>query len=247
MYYLKSRYYDPELRRFISSDEMSTTCISVETYHNKNLYIYCNENPLTRRDEGGELWGQIIFGAVCGFTLSIGTQLVSTGTVNWKELGRDTISGAIEEIMTPRVKVVVGVVTAVYQSYKKDEDGGTVIWSAITGALSSVDILPDKMFKNFQDYILGRKIITELRIPVKLKEDDLAILNKIYAREATKDVVKRGINEIYSNKVASIEKPNFAPFIPVNYAPFIPVNSPNFVQHPNLVDMIPVSKTKRYR
>ena len=233
MYYLKSRYYDPELRRFISSDEMSTTCISVETYHNKNLYIYCNENPLTRRDEGGELWGQIIFGAVCGFTLSIGTQLVSTGTVNWKELGRDTISGAIEEIMKPGVKVVVGVVTAVYQSYKKDEDGGTVIWSAITGAFSSIDILPDKMFENFQDYILGRKAITKLRIPVKLKEDDLAILNKIYAREATKDVVKRGINEIYSNKVASIEKPNFAPFIPVNYAPFIPVNSPNFVQHPN--------------
>ena len=33
MYYLKNRYYDPELRRFISSDSITTVEASLETLH----------------------------------------------------------------------------------------------------------------------------------------------------------------------------------------------------------------------
>ena len=56
MYYLKNRYYDPELRRFISSDAVTTLIASTETLHNRNLYTYCNQNPLTRSDGNGHLW-----------------------------------------------------------------------------------------------------------------------------------------------------------------------------------------------
>ena len=42
MYYLKSRYYDPELRRFISADVIAVTNTSLETLHNQNLYAYCD-------------------------------------------------------------------------------------------------------------------------------------------------------------------------------------------------------------
>ena len=42
-YYLKSRYYDPELGRFISID--SIEYIDPETINGLNLYAYCGNNP----------------------------------------------------------------------------------------------------------------------------------------------------------------------------------------------------------
>lgn len=50
MYYLRRRYYDPGVRRLISSDEMPTVKAFMETMHNRNLYAYCNQNPVIRQD-----------------------------------------------------------------------------------------------------------------------------------------------------------------------------------------------------
>ena len=36
MYYLESRYYDPEIRRFISEDSVMLTSLA-----GTNLYMYC--------------------------------------------------------------------------------------------------------------------------------------------------------------------------------------------------------------
>ena len=49
MYYLQSRYYDPEIRRFISADNIIVTGTSVE-YQNVNLYEYCSDNPINFQD-----------------------------------------------------------------------------------------------------------------------------------------------------------------------------------------------------
>ena len=46
MYYLQSRYYDPEIRRFISADNIIVTGTSVE-YQNVNLYEYCSHQFTT--------------------------------------------------------------------------------------------------------------------------------------------------------------------------------------------------------
>ena len=53
MYYLQSRYYDPEIRRFISADDV-TTVITVNAGLNyQNLYTYCSNEPIGRYDENG--------------------------------------------------------------------------------------------------------------------------------------------------------------------------------------------------
>ena len=58
MYYLKNRYYDPGLRRFISADKYVIGTGNIVP----NLYIYCGNNPVNNCDENGHLFGKIISG-----------------------------------------------------------------------------------------------------------------------------------------------------------------------------------------
>ena len=50
-YYLQSRYYDPEIGRFINADGYVTTDIEPVA---ANMYAYCNNNPINRYDPSGE-------------------------------------------------------------------------------------------------------------------------------------------------------------------------------------------------
>ncbi len=50
MYYLKSRYYDPDLGRFINAD---AEIGSVGETKGMNLYAYCKCNPICYSDENG--------------------------------------------------------------------------------------------------------------------------------------------------------------------------------------------------
>ena len=63
-YYLQSRYYDPIIGRFISPDYPDVITASPTALTDKNLFAYCDNNPIMRVDEDGELWNYIIGGAV---------------------------------------------------------------------------------------------------------------------------------------------------------------------------------------
>ena len=52
MYYLQSRYYDPEIRRFISADAMGILNMHEDLY-NRNLYVYCDGNAVSRAGSAG--------------------------------------------------------------------------------------------------------------------------------------------------------------------------------------------------
>ncbi|MBQ6262606.1 MAG: carbohydrate binding domain-containing protein [Clostridia bacterium] len=51
-YYLKSRYYDPKIRRFINADSLVSTCSGFIGY---NMYAYCCNNPVNMDDQNGDL------------------------------------------------------------------------------------------------------------------------------------------------------------------------------------------------
>ena len=55
MYYLKSRYYQPEICRFISADTIEVLDCQGDL-NDKNLYAYCDNNPVMRVDTGGQIW-----------------------------------------------------------------------------------------------------------------------------------------------------------------------------------------------
>ena len=79
MYYLKNRYYDPEIRRFISADNFKSEKASMETLHNRNLFAYCDDNPLVRADQDGNAWMVAAASFVAGMGLSVGCQMIFEG------------------------------------------------------------------------------------------------------------------------------------------------------------------------
>lgn len=52
LYYLQSRYYDPEMGRFINGDE-ATNLGQTDDLSSFNLFVYCANNPVNRFDENG--------------------------------------------------------------------------------------------------------------------------------------------------------------------------------------------------
>ena len=54
LYYLQTRYYDPEVGRFISRDSIEYA--TPEIINGLNLYAYCGNNPVMRSDTMGTNW-----------------------------------------------------------------------------------------------------------------------------------------------------------------------------------------------
>ena len=61
LYYLRSRYYDPEIGRFINADDTNYLGYD-DTPLSMNLFSYCENNPVNCID----LWGTYNYGAVNG-------------------------------------------------------------------------------------------------------------------------------------------------------------------------------------
>ena len=72
LYYLQTRYYDPELGRFISQDSIEYA--EPETINGLNLYAYCGNNPVMNIDPTGEFF--LTFLLVC-----LGVGLVAGATI----------------------------------------------------------------------------------------------------------------------------------------------------------------------
>lgn len=121
LYYLNSRYYDPETGRFVSADVQTEA---------GNLYAYCQNDPVNRSDESGYLskkWKRIIaiaaiavavvvaitvvtvatgglaspvlagalIGGAVNTGISIGAQEVTSGEIDWGQVAVDGIFGML--------------------------------------------------------------------------------------------------------------------------------------------------------
>ena len=52
-YYLQSRYYDPDICRFINSDIYDMAQMSKSETNRLNLFLYCNNNAINNIDSSG--------------------------------------------------------------------------------------------------------------------------------------------------------------------------------------------------
>ncbi len=95
LYYLNSRYYDPEIGRFINADEIAILDESKNYFNGLNLYSYCINNPIMYLDFSGKslialflfLIGATIAGAVLG-----GEVAYNNGARGW-DLAKNIILG----------------------------------------------------------------------------------------------------------------------------------------------------------
>jgi len=54
LYFLKTRYYDPEVGRFMTIDDISY--LAPDSINGLNLYAYCGNNPIVHVDTNGNAW-----------------------------------------------------------------------------------------------------------------------------------------------------------------------------------------------
>jgi RHS repeat-associated protein len=95
LYYLNARYYDPEVGRFISQDNISY--LAPETINGLNLYAYCGNNPVMYLDRAGHSW-ESFWSSVGNFFANVG-KVIGGGLL--------AIAGAAFTIITLPIALII--------------------------------------------------------------------------------------------------------------------------------------------
>lgn len=82
-YYLQSRYYDPEIGRWISADDVTMLGANGD-FASLNLYAYCGNNPVSRSDSDGYAWETAFDVVSLGFSIA---EVIITPTDPWAWIG----------------------------------------------------------------------------------------------------------------------------------------------------------------
>ncbi len=105
MYYLLSRYYYPEWRRFLTPDNY--TYLDFEDINDLNLFAYCNNNPIMYSDPEGHLFiSAMVIGGIVGFITCAGVSAISQGiTSGWNNINGwqvlfDGVIGGVSGILS---------------------------------------------------------------------------------------------------------------------------------------------------
>ena len=126
LYYLASRYYDPEVGRFINADNINLVLIDLTVTSDKNLYTYCDNNPIIRKDVNGECW-------IIAIAIGVGTQYA--GDVLSNLLERKT--GA--DIFKPSSSIGDYVAARVTALIPGSGIGGALVRNAVTEGILSIE------------------------------------------------------------------------------------------------------------
>ncbi|MBE6146584.1 MAG: RHS repeat-associated core domain-containing protein, partial [Firmicutes bacterium] len=93
LYYLNSRYYNPEWKRFVNADAL----ITGNGLNSNNLYCYCNNEPIFQEDSSGYFACFMKKGVLGGFISSI-TKLTSNIVLKkpiFEDVGTSFVTGFI--------------------------------------------------------------------------------------------------------------------------------------------------------
>jgi len=171
LYYLQSRYYDPEMGRFISADGLVSTG---QGLLGNNMFTYCLNNPVNSVDSSGEVaisTAVVIGSGIAGGLLGLLSYLGSTknpttaGALAAVFLGASSaiagsMAGAADDIAKLAWSVTSGVISAVSSGITTKELGGNFgdILSSMFSSFSSGSLttylgayLDTSMFSGFDE------------------------------------------------------------------------------------------------
>ncbi len=145
LYYLQSRYYNPDTGRFLNADAFTSTG---QGFTGNNMFAYCGNNPVARKDDGGAFWDTIF--DVVSLVSSVAEVIINpTSGAAWAGLAADVVctvvpgltgGGAIVKAVT-KADDVVDTAKAVYKAADKASD--------IRKATGSYEIL----YKSGKNYV----------------------------------------------------------------------------------------------
>ena len=137
LYYLNSRYYDPQIGRFINADDISTLDVTQIALNGLNLYAYCLNNPVNETDDDGNIpnWLKwLLFGiGVLLVTAAVVVLTTVTGGAAATLIGSIAIGAAKGALIGATVGTIAGGIIG----------GATTGWSLegiLTGAMMGFGI-----------------------------------------------------------------------------------------------------------
>ena len=198
-YYLQSRYYDPEICRFINADSYASTGQSFLGY---NAFAYCGNNPIISADTQGRFW-HIVIGAAIGAVVNAITTAIDELRNNdngldafrsgktWAKIGVSAVTGAVVGGLTATgagalaIGVVNGVASGVEEAAHQmiDNDGKIE---------SSTKIVSKSAWGFATGYLAGGGVTKKLHF-----EKVLGASSTVTSRSISK-VVTKGLSSGYS-------------------------------------------------
>ena len=138
LYYLQTRYYDPEVGRFISRDSIEYA--DPETICGLNLYAYCGNNPVMNVDPTGCSWMDTWWGKLLGWittaALVVGA-VVMIGVVAAGVVASGGLLGTV--LVGAGVGILAGVGGSIATQGGLTNIGNINPWSvALSGAIGGV-------------------------------------------------------------------------------------------------------------
>ena len=163
LYYLQSRYYDPEVGRFVNADDIMGVNEDIYAY---NLFAYCGNNPVCRADSGGQSWWSVVAAAVvvvavCAVTImaapvaapvigaaaatSVATTAFSVGTAATTIGIAATVVATAEPYLDTKSESDDDKKTrSIPKTKKPNFSGGTKIYRSASGTFQSLTPRPGK-------------------------------------------------------------------------------------------------------
>ena len=94
IYYINTRYFDADSRRFISADGSETVEVELGSFYCKNNYSYCDNNPIVRSDNGGDLW-DTVFDVISVVESATNVIANPRNASSWVSLGADVVCALV--------------------------------------------------------------------------------------------------------------------------------------------------------
>lgn len=139
LYYLQTRYYDPEVGRFLNMDDVSYA--DPEQFHGLNLYAYCGNDPVNRIDPNGNSWWSDFWNSTVGSIVKIiaGVGVIVALGVASVLTGGAILTGAfIGAAVGGLSSSIIGLTTG--QSLSEFSDGflSGVVIGGVSGAIGGI-------------------------------------------------------------------------------------------------------------
>ena len=172
-YYLQSRYYDPAIGRFISSDTFATTDAS--GFLSYNMFAYCENDPIAKEDPTGHIVNVIIGAFVGGVAGWLGAKIngtdpmigLTTGALNGALCGALPVA-PVSILYAGAIGIGSDFANQSLNKAKKGEplrnyDYGSMAISGFFSALSAGMQIGVDYLVNPQIYPKGNAIVTTVR------------------------------------------------------------------------------------
>ena len=195
LYYLGSRYYNPTWGRFVNADSVSLLASSPENVaYDKNLFNYCDNNPIVRVDGDGDLWSAIIGGVVGGIASAV-TQYIDNGKIDPWKVGASFVLGVIGGIgaATPLKNALIGAVTNTVDTIISNADdptmssGEKILDAAVSAGMGFLTSFTCPTVNTAKMDVVTKKTTSSVKKYVTTK-----VVKKSAPSKALKSTIKRG-------------------------------------------------------